>query len=46
MKIKRIIKRHHFGCFTVENENGDRFLVQLSHKLEEIWQAHQDKKAA
>jgi len=38
MKITRIIKRHHFACFTVEDENGNHFLVQLDYGLEEIWQ--------
>jgi len=38
MKIKRILKRHHFACFTVEDENGNHFLVQLDYGLEEIWQ--------
>jgi hypothetical protein len=38
MKITRIIKRHHIGCFTVEDEVGDHYLVQLDLGLEEIWQ--------
>ena len=38
MKITRIIKRHHIGCFTVEDELGDHYLVQLDRGLEEIWQ--------
>ena len=38
MKIARIIKRHHIGCFTVEDESGNYFLVQLDLGLEEIWQ--------
>jgi hypothetical protein len=39
MKIKRIVKRHHFACFTVEDENGNHFLVQQSWDLEQIWNA-------
>jgi len=38
MKITRIIERHHIACFTVEDENGNHFLVQLDYGLEEIWQ--------
>jgi hypothetical protein len=37
-KITKIIERHHIGCFTVEDIDGDHFLVQLAYKLEEIWQ--------
>tara|TARA_R110002020_G_scaffold193923_3_gene394522 strand:- start:1506 stop:1667 length:162 start_codon:yes stop_codon:yes gene_type:complete len=38
MKIKRIIRRHHTGCFDIEDESGELFMVQLAHKLEEAWQ--------
>jgi hypothetical protein len=37
MKITRIIKRHHIGCFTVEDQSGNHFLVQLDLGLEEMW---------
>jgi len=38
-KITSIIKRHSYGAFTVEDEDGNHFFVQLAHKLEAIWQA-------
>jgi len=44
MKIKRILKRHHVGCFDVEDENGDCFMIQLAHKIEEAWQQAQKEK--
>lgn len=37
-KIKRIIQRNSWGCFDVEDENGDCFRIQLAYKIEEIWQ--------
>jgi hypothetical protein len=36
-KIVAIIERHSPGCFTVEDENGDQFIVQLAFQLEEAW---------
>ena len=42
MKIKTILKRHHYGCFDVEDTEGNQFMIQLAHKLEEQW--HQDQK--
>lgn len=38
--IVRIIERHHFACFTVEDADGNYFLIQLAIHLEEIWQAN------
>jgi len=39
MKIKRVIKREHPGCFVVEDEGGNQYLVQLAYKLEEWFAA-------
>ena len=36
-KITKLIKRHSFGCFTVEDDNGNQFIVQLAHLLEDAW---------
>ena len=45
MKIQTIIKRHHYGCFDVEDTDGNQYMIQLAHKLEEQWQKEQkDKK--
>jgi hypothetical protein len=45
MKIKTIIKRHHYGCFDVEDTEGNCYMIQLAHKLEDQWQQEQrDKK--
>jgi len=38
MKIKRVLERHSPGAFTVEDENGDQFFLQLAYKIEAIWQ--------
>ena len=43
MKITRLIERHSYGAFTVEDENGNQFFIQLAHKLEEAWQKQQEK---
>lgn len=39
-KISKILKRHHWGCFDVEDEHGNCYMVQLAYKLEEAWQEH------
>lgn len=45
MNIKTILKRHHYGCFDVEDTEGNQYMIQLAHKLEEQWQQEQrDKK--
>jgi len=45
MKIKTILKRHHYGCFDVEDTEGNHYMIQLAHKLEDQWQQEQkDKK--
>ena len=45
MKIKQIIKRHHYGCFDIEDTEGNCYMIQLAHKLEDQWQREQkDKK--
>ena len=45
MKIKQILHRHHYGCFDVEDTDGNQHMIQLAHKLEEQWQQEQrDKK--
>jgi hypothetical protein len=36
-----IITRHHYGCFTIEDKNGNQFLIQLSAKLEDVWRISQ-----
>ena len=36
--IKAIHERHSFGCFTIEDINGDFYIVQLCFRLEELWQ--------
>ena len=36
-KITKLIKRHSFGCFTVEDDKGNQFIVQLAHLLEDAW---------
>ena len=41
MKIKTILKRHHYGCFDVEDTDGNHYMIQLAHKLEEKWQQEQ-----
>jgi hypothetical protein len=41
MTITKIIKRHHWGCFTEEDDKGKHFMVQLAIYLEEFWQANQ-----
>ena len=38
MKIKQILHRHHYGCFDVEDTDGNQYMIQLAHKLEEQWQ--------
>jgi hypothetical protein len=38
MKIQTILKRHHYGCFDVEDTDGNQYMIQLAHKLEEQWQ--------
>lgn len=43
MKIKSLIERHSYGAFTVEDENGNQFFIQLAFKLEEAWQRQQKK---
>jgi hypothetical protein len=45
MTIKTILHRHHYGCFDVEDTEGNQYMIQLAHKLEEQWQqAQRDKK--
>lgn len=45
MKIKTILKRHHYGCFDVEDTDGNQYMIQLAHRIEEQWQQEQrDKK--
>ena len=45
MKIQTILKRHHYGCFDVEDTEGNQYMIQLAHKLEDQWQQEQkDKK--
>ena len=45
MKIQQIIKRHHYGCFDIEDTEGNQYMIQLAHKLEDQWQQEQrDKK--
>ena len=45
MKIQTILKRHHYGCFDVEDTDGNQYMIQLAHKLEDQWQQEQrDKK--
>jgi len=45
MKIKTILRRHHYGCFDVEDTEGNQYMIQLTHKLEEQWKQEQrDKK--
>ena len=39
MKITKLLKRHHAGCFDVEFEDGSRAMVQLANKLEDAWHA-------
>ena len=41
MKIKQILHRHHYGCFDVEDTDGNHYMIQLAHKLEEQWQQEQ-----
>ena len=41
MKIKTILKRHHYGCFDVEDTDGNCYMIQLAHKLEDQWQQEQ-----
>ena len=41
-----MLERHHYACFTVEDENGNHFIVQLEYRLEEIWQKATDDKTA
>jgi len=41
MKIKQINRRHHYGCFDVEDTEGNQYMIQLAHKLEEQWQQEQ-----
>lgn len=41
MKIVRIITRHHFGCFTVEDESGKHHIVQQAMKIEDQWRVSQ-----
>jgi hypothetical protein len=35
--ITKLIKRHSFACFTVEDNNGNQFRVQLAYALEDAW---------
>jgi len=45
MRIKQILHRHHYGCFDVEDIEGNQYMIQLAHKLEDQWQQEQrDKK--
>jgi len=37
MKIKYILKRHHYGCFDVEDTEGNCWLIQLDANLERMW---------
>lgn len=37
--ITKILKRHHYGCFDVEDIAGNRFRIQLAFKIEELFQA-------
>jgi len=41
MTISKIIERHSPGAFTVEDENGNWFFIQLAHKIEEQWKKTQ-----
>ena len=41
MKITKIIERHSVGAFTVEDDNGNQFFIQLAYKIEEEWQKAQ-----
>lgn len=41
MKIKTILRRHHYGCFDVEDMEGNQYMIQLAHKLEDQWQKEQ-----
>lgn len=41
-KIVAIIERHSPGCFTVEDEDGSHFIIQLAHHLEILWQENQN----
>jgi len=41
MKIKTILRRHHYGCFDVEDTDGNQYMIQLAHKLEDQWQQEQ-----
>lgn len=45
-KIVRLIERHSYGCFTVEDIEGNHFIVQLAYKLEEAWTSNETKRKA
>ena len=43
MKIIKLLKRHHFGCFDVLTSDGETFMVQLAYRLEEAWNKEHSK---